>query len=972
MASEAGSLLYTVLKIRKGEFSRTGLHFLYLLNVVGAFIIGRTVASALFLAEYDASQLPWMYVASAVAVAGSSWLYSRSAGKVRLDRLVAISTVLLAVAILLARAALWMKLPAVYPVLYVLVEVMGSVMIIQFWSFTNTLHTTREAKRLFGVIGAGGVLANIIVGFGTAGLLRVVATEDLLLLMSVNMLACVALVSHLGRRGQQQLVQAMALGPQAGKWARMKVSQEATRVFASKHLKIIAGIVALTFIVTTLVDYQFKIIAAEAFAKEDLATFFSLLYGFTGIIALFIQLFVTGRLLERFGIMVALALLPGSIAISVVGLFLWPLALTAAVAKGADAVFRYTVNDATTQLLYLPVPAHSRLKAKAFIDGILKPVAYGATGLALALGLMVFPALNENVHYLAIPCFILALSWLGLVFGIRDEYVKSLLDTLRRRRLNLHDTRVRISDDSTIKVLVRSLTEGNNDEILNALTLLPYVEEHDWDPHVVHLLQHDSEQIRVLAVKQLSVRGSLQYGNEVFRAFEDPSELVRAAAIRAYCAIGGEKAIRAVRGFLDDESPPIRAAAMVGLIKYGGLDGVLAAAEALKTILDHEDPRLREHGAHVLGAIAVKNFYQPVLKLLGDPDSKVQLAAIASAGRMQSPELIPPLVYKLADKSKAPAAANALAAYGEKIEPTLRKVIGNSLEVPTVRRNIPRILTRLGSKSAAEILTGHLQSTDEDLRQRVCQALNRIHHRRPGLEIEMGLIVEAVEAEARAGFKCLRTLDDLDLDSLPLERGGLLGSALREKLERILERIFLLLGVIYPSKTMEVVFISLHADSAVARANALEVLDNTLSARLKRLILPLVDDTPMADKLGVAQEVFGLCRSGAEDALTTLLDDPNAWVVACAVRHVSDRASSRDPAIARLVMHHLRSLSPVVRETTAWVVHTHLPIAEAVTVLEPYLQDEALIVRRVAEALVRSAAPLTGSRTAPESSGGAG
>ena len=64
MAPSTPGFLYTALKVRPHELRGTALHFIYLLNVVGVIIIGRTVASALFLTTYEADALPWMYVAS--------------------------------------------------------------------------------------------------------------------------------------------------------------------------------------------------------------------------------------------------------------------------------------------------------------------------------------------------------------------------------------------------------------------------------------------------------------------------------------------------------------------------------------------------------------------------------------------------------------------------------------------------------------------------------------------------------------------------------------------------------------------------------------------------------------------------------------------------------------------------------------------------------------------------------------------
>ncbi len=52
----------------------------------------------------------------------------------------------------------------VYPVIYVYVEVMGALVLVQFWTLANELFNAREAKRLYGLIGAGGTFANIFIG----------------------------------------------------------------------------------------------------------------------------------------------------------------------------------------------------------------------------------------------------------------------------------------------------------------------------------------------------------------------------------------------------------------------------------------------------------------------------------------------------------------------------------------------------------------------------------------------------------------------------------------------------------------------------------------------------------------------------------------------------------------------------------------------------------------------------------------
>src|SRR5205085_8088539 len=104
-------------------------------------------------------------------------------------------------------------------------------------------------------------------------------------------------------------------------------------------------------------------------------------------VALAIQVWVTSRVLERYGILASLLPLPvglalgsgASAAMSAPGLFI------SSLAKGSDTIFRYTINDASMQLLYVPVQPHIRGRAKAFIDGILKPTSVACAGAVLLL-----------------------------------------------------------------------------------------------------------------------------------------------------------------------------------------------------------------------------------------------------------------------------------------------------------------------------------------------------------------------------------------------------------------------------------------------------------------------------------------------------------------------------------------------------------------------------------------------------------
>jgi AAA family ATP:ADP antiporter len=191
-------LLEAAFRLHPGEMWPTLLMFSMSLATVGAFIVGRSVRDTLFLAGVPVSQLPHMYVWASLAVATAGALYARIATRVRIDRLVVGTSLLFAATVAAARAALPLG-GLVLHVLYVWVEVAGSIAVLQFWTFANEAYDSREARRLFGLIGAGGMLANVVAGFAVSGLARRVGAENLLFLCAALFAASAALVPLVSR-----------------------------------------------------------------------------------------------------------------------------------------------------------------------------------------------------------------------------------------------------------------------------------------------------------------------------------------------------------------------------------------------------------------------------------------------------------------------------------------------------------------------------------------------------------------------------------------------------------------------------------------------------------------------------------------------------------------------------------------------------------------------------------------------------
>ena len=946
-------LLDVLLPVRPGERRLTFALLFHNLFAVGAFLTGRTVRDALFLTWGDRDTLAWMYVASAVAVTLTGLAYGPIAARVRRDLVALVSAAGFGVLFI----GLWLlEGPGrgwVYTALYIYVEVMGAIALVQFWTLANELFNAREAKRLYGFIGAGGTLANIFIGLAGARVALWFGTPSLLLMCAVLLFGTAAASFAAGRLGRQRLFARAASGKPSAARSR---AGGAARVLQSGHLRMVAALSAVTFFTTTLVDFQFKVIAAKEVPAPQLAAYFSYFSVVVGVLALGLQLFGTGKLLNRAGVIGALAVLPASLALGDVALLVFPALWAAAAAKGSDTLFRYSVNDATTQILYLPVPSQARASAKAFVDGVVKPVAIGVSGLALA-GYKYF--LGGDPYRLAAVSLAAAGIWLAVVNGLRGHYIKTLADNLKNRRLDLESARHRVMDGSTNTVLLRALDSTDSREVLNALALLPHFEDVHLDGKVELLLEHPDPHVRTAALEYYARRQTMRFANSVYKRFEDADPGVRAAAVDAFCAIGRDKAVRSVRHFLEDADPRIRSAAVIGMIRYGGLDGVLVAAEALKQLIEHPEPVMREHAARVLGAIGVKNFYQPVLQLMNDLDPRVRRQAINAAGVLRSPEFVIPLIYRTQSIETLHEAVDALTLFGDSVIPTLAKVLGNHLEDPHIRRAVARVLGRLGSAEAVKVITHHLGEPDEELRARMYKALARAVKGRRLVLTDLKPVHDALMRELERAFETLHQAELLNLDNGPgpdtplrgLEAArALLGSALVEKVAQAERRIFLLLAVLYPDADMEQIYAGIHdaagADAARRRGNAVELLDNLLDRNIKRRFLPLLEELPRGKRLELVEDMYPPRSREARAVLVELCRDETAWVRGCAIWCL---AQVGDPPqdLPELLTSGAGDQNAIVRESALVALARAAPL-RAREIAEACLRDEAPVVRRQA------------------------
>ena len=237
-----------------------------------------------------------------------------------------------------------------------------------FWSFMTDIFRETEGRRLFGIIGVGGTLGAIAGSAATAFLAPRISLPTLLWL-SVALIECAVLcVKALDRRVAetgQPLRGAAPSRPVIGGLPLDGVK----RVLASPYLM---GICLFMFLFTTgstfLYQMQADIMGRTFLDPGERTSVFAQLNLAVNIITLFLQLFLTGRLLKRFGVGVTLSLLPLLSAVGFVVLGTAPVFAVFAIFQVLRRAGEFALARPAREVLYTALDREDKYKAKNFID----------------------------------------------------------------------------------------------------------------------------------------------------------------------------------------------------------------------------------------------------------------------------------------------------------------------------------------------------------------------------------------------------------------------------------------------------------------------------------------------------------------------------------------------------------------------------------------------------------------------------
>ncbi|MEG4421754.1 HEAT repeat domain-containing protein [Microcoleus sp. LAD1_D5] len=972
------------LNLRSEEVERTVLMFLvYTLTSVGLIWLELSTVG-LFLDEFGADKMPWIYIASAFIGSGLGFVYSWLQKILPLRRTVVVVLGMMSVPLFLFRFGIGYENTKIAGVSIAFITIFLMWLWVEACYVLNDLNTSitsnqlfniREIKRTYPLVSSGYLVAGVVSGFSLPVLLYVVGLKNVTLISGLMVAIGSVLLYYLTEKYSQAF-------PETAHWTDDDEDDDQEEFTArkvtgplQKYAVPLVSFFILAEVVYVLVDFQFYSQLEYQNPGDGaswIASFLGIYEGIQGLFQVATQWFASSRLVERIGVFVTAMILPAGIAIlgvltigaslgQLVSVFIGLILL-----RFLDELLHYTLLETVSPVLFQPIPDNIRSGIQTLVNGVGEPLSTGVTGVGILIMLWVtgtiLPQQDEEVFHdqqsliFIGVIVILALLWVFVVWLIRSQYVGLLVKSAERGRLGVTDVDLKALKRAVVETLQKP---GGEDEKRSCIELLTQIDPKNVGEVLAPLLDSLSP-----GLQRQSLETMLQHPNpaylEAVRALSQQSlpPEVLALALRYIWLTEAEPNIESLRPYLQPTvDPVVRGTAAALIMRRGDRLQKAEATNTLRQMLTHKQERERVMGTRALGeADYLQGLRLYIPNLLQDESLRVRCALLDVISSTHSEEYYPSLLRGLGYKSTREAALQAIVKLHNDAIPLLVYLAEDIHKSDLVRLQAWTALGQIGTAEAIDILVSNLMTAWGTTRRNILRILLKMPSEagiegvldrigRSGLEtlIEQELMFIG---QIYAGLVDLSGVTTYGNLSGGANSTGAHGDDTAQLLQRALagleadakERCFLLMKFLYPLDTVQAAAFNIASGQPSLLARGLEILDNTVDIARKRSLINLLDQNSEREKLSNLSELMVYKPLAPSDRLRRLLELRHFlsdWALACCF-HLAREA--RWSLTAQQTLVCLQHPTGFVRE--AVLAYLKIASPRALVELLPRLQND--------------------------------
>jgi len=838
--------------------------------LTGSSVILNNYAETAFLKRYGVEYLPIVYMLNSVALFVIMGVLTGIMVRVPGARILSFLFVFCGVSVAGIRFLIPFNIDIIYPVLFMLKAQYEALLGLLFWNLANDLFNTRQSKRLFSLITAGGVIGSIIGSFGTPFLAKAITLDNLLLFYLGTTLVGAVVVKRMGKGFPTLLFSEK-------KNKKSKTRSNLITAFKKilplmKESTLIKILILLTFlpnIIIPILNYQFNYAVNAQYATESgMIQFFGYFRGFLNIGSLIILLFV-GRIYGRWGLPVALMFHPANYILAFLAFLLRFDIFSAMYARMSTMVLRTTINNPAREILMGLIPESLRTVLRPFLRGTVVRV-----GLLLGSGMILISEKLFHPRYLSIVAIPFAAAWLASAFVFKRKYSKILLDLVSKDMLDLKVLEKmdmeHVFDGKEINSrLIQAFLDSHGNRSLWYARLLKALRTKDLDQHLLIALGHQDDRTRIGLVELLSSKSGGQAVSLLMDlAKSEKNQDLTVAALQASNRLDPEfSETFDYEYFTQHPHPEIKAHALIGLYRH--------EPETYRPIIQSHirSDELNERQAGIIAAGGSgDNIFIDALKEMLTVENNEALVPDILIGlcNLKIPGLND-LVYPFLSHPTNRVRLAALSALEIDNEELLRKVIlmmnGTNGDISQLAQKKIETAPYLNTQILVESLT----IPNSNTRKAIFNLLE-------SLDVKDIDVFRFAQKQILESYQYLS--DALSLEAFPENdsRNLLIDHFNQKKLLNI-ENILRVLALQDTLGEMKIIYRGIFSSDTRKRSNAMEALENMMDKRLFKIMAPLLESASPQESLNFGKKTFSLVGlDSGEIAFTSRLLTDKDWV----------------------------------------------------------------------------------------------
>jgi hypothetical protein len=838
--------------------------------VRSAGVILNNYAETAFLKRYGVEFLPVVTMLNAVATVVIMGFIFGLIRTIPGPRLLAWQFLFCGGSIMTIRLLIPIGVDMIYPVLFMLKAQYEALLAMLFWNLANDLFNTRQSKRLFPLMTAGGVIGQIIASFATPLMAKHFRFDNLLVVYLMLTVTGAAVVWNMARHYPFLLIQKQGEDHQK---SRPSMIDEIKSVLPMLKSSILLRImIVLTFmpnVAIPILNYQFNYAVDTHFASEgSMIEFFGYFRGLLNMISLIILLFV-GKLYGRWGLPVALMFHPFNYAVAFLAFLLRFDIITAIYARMSTNILRTTINVPANAMMMGLFPESFRSLVRPFLRGTVVRIA-----LLLGSGLILISDPLFPPRYLSLVALPFVAGWITAPFILKKKYAGILIDLLQQHQLDLNTMKpseiVHLFHGQKIQgQLKNALLESQPDSVLWYAQLLKQLKHDGLDNDLLQRVKDLKVGDQVELLQLLSDHPPKDVIDQLSALAQAGEDDVTKTILQVVNRMSKDKAVLFDRApFLEHANPEVRAYAAAGLYPSDPDH----YHHMITQWTGSADKRLRRAGVVAAGACKAPAFESTLLKIIDtDPRPEILSSSLYSLHAMGLHDLNDVVSAFLTHQDQGVRLAAASTYHVTDKASLNTAILGLADENPQVRQMAEHRIVKAQFVDG-KVLINALNHPNRHLRESIFNILDKLQIK--GLDL-----YRFAHGQLEGAYRYLNeghgisVLPDNDARNLLIDH-------LSQQRDAIIQRVLRVLAIQDPSGQLQIIRRGILSNDRRQSANSHEALDDLLDKKISRVLIPLLEKQAPVHRMDAGRRYYDLSDySGQSEALLNhLLGRQEDWL----------------------------------------------------------------------------------------------